>query len=70
MIGAIAGGVALGSVGAVICRALQEPGGPSCLSDTLRFAAVGGAAGGGIGVAVDAAFSRQAGMHLRIRVSF
>jgi hypothetical protein len=70
LIGAIAGGVALGTVGAIICRAYREPGGPSCLPDTLRFAAVGGAVGGGIGVAVDAAFSRHAGMDLRLRVSF
>lgn len=69
-IGAIAGGVALGSVAAAICRAFQEPGDPSCVADALRLAAVGGAVGGGIGIAVDAALTRHAGVAVGLRVNF
>ncbi len=70
VIGALAGAAALGTFGAVLCNALQEPGGPSCLGDTLRIAALGAAIGAGAGLAIDAAFTRQAGVRVSLRVRF
>ena len=51
-------------------KAYQEEGGASCLRDTLRGAAIGAAIGIGAGVAVDAAFTRHAGVTVRIGVTF
>jgi hypothetical protein len=70
IIGAVVGAVGLGAVGAFICNLYQEEGGASCLADTLRGAAIGAAIGTGAGVAVDAAFTRHAGVTVRIRVKF
>lgn len=70
IIGAIVGAVGLGAFGAFICNLYQEEGGASCLSDTLRGAAIGIAIGTGAGVAVDAALTRHAGVTVRIRVTF
>ena len=70
IIGAIAGAVGLGALGAFICNQYQEEGDASCLPDTLRGAAIGAAIGAGIGVAVDAALTRHAGVTVRISVKF
>lgn len=70
IIGAIAGAVGLGAFGALICHLYQEEGGPSCLPDTLRVAAIGAAIGTGAGVAVDAALTRNAGVAVRVAVRF
>jgi hypothetical protein len=70
IIGAIVGAVGLGAFGAFICHLYQEEGGASCLPDTLRGAAIGAAIGTGAGVAVDAAFTRHAGVTVRIGVTF
>jgi hypothetical protein len=68
IIGAVIGAAGLGTFGGLLCKALQAPGEPSCLGDTLRIAAVGAAIGAGAGLALDAALSRQAG--LRVSVGF
>jgi hypothetical protein len=70
IIGAVAGAAALGALGALICHLYQEEGGPSCLPDTLRVAAIGAGVGLGAGVVVDAALSRNAGVRVRLAVSF
>lgn len=70
IIGAVVGAVALGAFGAVLCNAQQEPGGPSCLTDTLRVAALGAAIGAGAGLAVDAALTRRAGVTVSIAIRF
>jgi len=70
IIGAVVGAVALGTVGAVICNVYQEKDGPSCLPDTLRVAALGAAIGIGAGLVVDVAFTRQAGVAVRLGVRF
>jgi hypothetical protein len=68
IIGVVAGAVALGTFGAFYCHLYQEEGGPSCLSDTLRAAAIGAAIGTGAGLAVDAALTRHGGVTIRIRI--
>ncbi len=70
IIGAVVGAAGLGALAALICNAYQEEGGASCLRDTLRGAAIGAAIGIGAGVAVDAAFTRHAGVTVRIGVTF
>ena len=70
IIGAVAGAVALGTVGAFYCHLYQEEGGSSCLSDTLRAAAIGAAIGTGTGLAVDAALTRHPGITIRMRLTF
>ena len=70
VIGAVAGAVALGTLGAFYCHLYQEEGGPSCLSDALHGAAIGAAIGTGAGLAVDAAFTRHAGVTIRVRIKF
>ena len=70
IIGAIVGAVGLGAFGAFICHLYQEEGGASCLPDTLRGTAIGAAIGTGAGVAVDAALIRNAGVAVRIGVTF
>lgn len=70
LIGAVVGAVTLGAFGAVLCNAQQEPGGPSCLPDTLRIAAVGAAIGAGAGLAVDAALTRHGGVTVSIVIGF
>jgi hypothetical protein len=68
IIGAVIGAVAFGAIAATLCHAYQEDGGPSCVPDTLRFAAIGGAVGTGAGLAVDAARSnRRVTVRLTIR---
>ena len=68
-IGAVVGAVSLGALAAILCNAYQEPGEPSCLGDTLRCAAFGGAIGAGAGVAIDAA-RNQRGITVRFAVRF
>jgi hypothetical protein len=70
IIGAVVGAVGLGAFGALICHLYQEEGGPSCLPDTLRVAAIGAAIGTGAGIAVDAALTRNAGVAVRVAVKF
>ena len=69
LIGAIVGAVALGTVGAVICKAFQEPSDPSCVGDSLRVAAIGAGIGAGVGIAVDAARESR-GVRVRLSVKF
>ena len=69
IIGAAIGAVTFGAFAAVLCHAYQAKGDPSCWPDTLRFAAIGGAIGGGVGVTIDAARS-QRGVTLRIAIRF
>jgi hypothetical protein len=59
IIGTVIGAAAFGAFSAALCNAYQEEGGGSCLPDTLRFAAVGGAIGAGAGLAIDAARSQR-----------
>ena len=70
IIGAIIGAVALGGFGAVVCKVQQEPGGPSCLTDTLRVAALGAAIGAGAGLAVDAARIQRGGLRVSVSIKF
>jgi hypothetical protein len=70
VIGAVIGAVAFGAFAATLCHAYQEEGGASCRSDTLRFAAIGGAIGTGTGLAIDAARSRYPGATVRLVVRF
>jgi hypothetical protein len=69
LIGTVVGAVAFGALAAILCNAYQEPGDPSCLGDTVRFAAVGGAIGAGAGAAIDAA-RNQRGITVRFAVRF
>jgi hypothetical protein len=68
--GVIVGAAALGAFGGRLCKAQQEPEGPSCVPDTLRIAAVGPAIGVGAGLAIDAALTRSAGVTLSIGLRF
>lgn len=68
LLGAVIGAAAAATTAAVLCRAYQEKGGPSCVPDTLRFAAVGGALGAGTGLVID--ISRHRGVTVRFGVRF
>ena len=57
LIGAVIGAAALGGLAATVCYVHRERGGPSCLPDSLRFAAIGGAIGLGAGIAIDVALN-------------
>lgn len=70
VIGAVVGAAALGGLAAVVCKAYQEPRGPSCLKDTLRLGAVGAAIGAGAGLVVDAALSRRPGVRVSVGIRF
>ena len=70
IIGAIIGALALGGFGAVVCKVQQEPRGPSCLTDTLRVAAIGAAIGAGAGLAVDAARTQRGGVRVSVAIKF
>lgn len=70
IIGALVGAVTLGAFGALICNLEQEPGAGNCLSDTLRVAAIGAGIGAGIGLTVDAALAREAGITVRLGLTF
>jgi hypothetical protein len=70
LIGAIAGAALLGSVGGVICKVQQEEGGPSCVPDVIRLAAIGAGVGAGAGLAIDAALTRHPGLAAGIRIRF
>jgi hypothetical protein len=69
VIGAVIGAAAFGAVAAILCHAYQEEGGPSCVPDTLRFAAIGGAVGAGAGLAIDAARTDR-GVTVRLAIRF
>lgn len=69
IIGAIAGGLALGGFAGIICHALHEEGNPSCWPGTLAIAGIGAAGGAAIGAGIDALASRT-GPRLAVRVSF
>jgi hypothetical protein len=68
VIGAAVGAAALGGLAATVCYVHRERGGPSCLPDALRFAAIGGAIGLGAGVAIDLA--RNSGPMVRLSIAF
>lgn len=71
ILGASIGAAAFGSLAAILCRAYQEEDGPSCVPDTVKFAAIGGALGAGIGLAVDAVRTDgRPGVSWRITVRF
>lgn len=70
VIKAVVGAAALGGLAAVVCKAYQEPRGPSCLKDTLRLGAVGAAIGAGAGLVVDAALSRRPGVSVSVGIRF
>lgn len=70
LIGAAIGAAALGTFGAIVCKAMQQPDEPSCVDDTLRLAAIGGAIGAGGGLVIDAARSRQSGVRVSLAVRF
>ena len=69
IIGAVIGAVAFGAFTAALCHAYQEQGDPSCVPDTLRVAAIGGAIGTGAGLAIDAARSHR-GVTVRLAIRF
>ena len=68
LIGAAVGAAVLGGLAATICHVHRERGGPSCLPDSLRFAAIGGAIGLGAGIAIDVA--RSSGPMVRLSITF
>jgi hypothetical protein len=70
LIGAAIGAAALGTFGGILCKAMQEPDGPSCADDTFRLAAIGGAIGAGGGLIVDVALDRQSGVRVAVGVRF
>jgi hypothetical protein len=70
IIGAMIGAVVAGAFAAAVCHVYQEEGGASCVPDTLRFAAIGGAIGIGAGLAIDAARSRNSGAAVRLAITF
>jgi hypothetical protein len=69
IIGAVIGAVAFGGLAATLCKAYQEKGGATCVPDTVRFAAIGGAIGTGAGLAIDAARSDRR-VTVRLAISF
>ena len=69
IIGTVIGAAAFGAFAAALCNAYQAEGDPSCLPDTLRFGAMGGAIGAGAGLAIDAA-RNQRGVTLRFAIRF
>ena len=70
LIGAAIGAAAFGTFAGIVCKVQQEPEGPSCMSDTLRIAAIGAAIGAGGGLAIDAALTRQSGVRVSLAVRF
>jgi hypothetical protein len=68
VIGAAIGAVAFGALAATVCHVHRERGGPSCVPDALRFAAIGGAIGLGAGIAIDVA--RSSGPMVRVTLAF
>ena len=68
LIGAAVGAAVLGGLAATICHVHRERGGPSCVPDSLRFAAIGGAIGLGAGIAIDVA--RSSGPMVRLSITF
>jgi hypothetical protein len=69
IIGTLIGAAAFGAFAAALCNAYQEEGDPSCVPDTLRFGAIGGAIGAAAGLAIDAA-RNQRGVTVRFAVRF
>ena len=68
VIGAAIGALGLGALAATVCHVHRERGGPSCVPDALRFAAIGGAIGLGAGIAIDVA--RSSGPMVRVTIAF
>ena len=68
VIGAAVGAAVLGGLAATICHVHRERGGPSCVPDSLRLAAIGGAIGLGAGVAIDVA--RSSSQMVRLSIAF
>lgn len=59
IIGAVAGGVAAGLFGTVLCHALKEPGDPSCVPGVLTIGALGAGIGAAAGAGIDALISES-----------
>jgi hypothetical protein len=68
LIGAVIGVAGLGALAATLCHLHRERGGSSCVPDTIRFAAIGGAIGLGAGIAIDVA--RSSSPMVRLTVAF
>jgi hypothetical protein len=68
VIGAVIGAAAFGAFAATICHVHRERGGPSCVPDAFRFAAIGGAIGLGAGIAIDIA--QSSGPMVRVAIAF
>ena len=69
IIGAVIGVATFGAFAAALCHAYQEEGSASCVLDTLRSAAIGGAIGAGAGLAIDAARTDRS-VTVRIAIGF
>ena len=59
IIGAVAGGVAMGLFGGLLCNALQEPGDPACWRGVLVIGAMGAGIGAAAGAGIDALISER-----------
>jgi hypothetical protein len=68
LIGAVIGAAALGAFAATLCHVHRERDGASCVPDTIRFAAIGGAIGLGAGIVIDGA--RSSSPMVRVTVAF
>jgi hypothetical protein len=64
---AVIGAAAFVTFAATLCNAYREKGGASCVPDTVRVAAIGGAIGAGL--ALDAARTDR-GVTVRFAISF
>ncbi len=67
VIGAVAGGVAAGLFGTVLCHALKEPGDPSCWTGVLTIGALGAGIGAAAGAGIDALLSESSPRRVRDR---
>jgi hypothetical protein len=59
IIGAVIGGVAMGTFFTYLCHALKEEGDPPCWKGVLTTTALGAGAGAAAGAGLDALFARQ-----------
>ena len=67
LIGAVAGGIALGTYVAVLCRAFGTEYDLSCFKGTLAGAALGAGAGAAAGAGIDALFLKGPRMTFTVR---
>jgi hypothetical protein len=59
IIGAVVGGLVLGTYVGLLCYALKEPSDPSCVTPTLLAGGIGAGAGAAAGAGIDALFHRR-----------